>query len=1002
MKGFSIKKLAAVAAGAALVGSALAPVAFAGPVTKGDLYAADGSPNVSVVVGSAAQLSDAVWAGNIAAAIAAKAYTTQEVSVSGTAGEGASATVEDLSVDLTVGGTVTVGAGSYIFKQNLDSVSGNSEIHGNNDTNAITDSKLEHLYNATVNQRINNGDQVSQTPSPTVQETIGLKLDARMETSSSTAKDLLALISGSGQYYYQTKFSPALDLGSTSFTDGTDDVLKVIFFGEEYELSSATLTGTKNLKLVKSSDKKRYDEGQYITGLAGRNAYEGKELQVLVNYVAQAGTAVSTYSVSVTLYDGDTEVQTQTVASGQNLADVFQDSSGDYALLSNLFIDSINVASTSGKGYVEVTTGSGTVLLYDTKGYPYDSTSTATSYPWKVEIGASSTDANALSYIKILNDEVTWSTSTGGTYEQGPLYPTYTGQGLSGKTSGNAVLLKGLPEDTQGYGYAQVEFAGFETGKEMTPIEIGNNVTGLPSNAVGGVSFPGASDEMHNLPFAFYHGVSSTGSFAFDTKTTYFDLNKGSDGTLDGAADLNFRVATLDYVNGRQWTISDYNGSDFNLGVQGYGRITGDEPADFTVGRGNTFTIDNINYVVMDNNTTAGTGAIVVKVDAAIRYKTTSSSTPGASDLLFNIAGDTTDVTYGWLLLQKDRVFDTNAPVAAYATNAANGIRFSLIGRDSDRYFYAAKVVGSDRIWLMLDDQNLGVLSDGGFIQNNHVLRFSGTDSNEVNRINYTYYAPDSTDFDTLYNDPNQYFVAEFRLFTAVETGGVGGGPRFNTYIDTETGGNLGPFSNSQLSTYGDDVNFTGSPALNLRSGTQSSYYQKAYTDAGVKAWLLDNDSGVKFSIPESRLQSVVNVHGKEVTTSVTGGEKLTGVEVGKEAKTAAGTTVTVDEVHYTATCGAGDAGTCVATPTSYMMPAVVPTELVMLDVDNPAGKRVIVGGPLVNALAGQVVGLSDRLTAAGDKVMEVTPDGDVVVAGFTAEDTIAAARELIGFLSNM
>src|SRR3989344_9700316 len=106
MKGLSIKKLAAVAAGAALVGTAVAPVAMAlqgGPLVKSDLFNDNGTPKASLILGSGALPSDGVWAGNIAAAIAEQARgPDKQVDVSGKAGEGGESSVDvsDVSVDL--------------------------------------------------------------------------------------------------------------------------------------------------------------------------------------------------------------------------------------------------------------------------------------------------------------------------------------------------------------------------------------------------------------------------------------------------------------------------------------------------------------------------------------------------------------------------------------------------------------------------------------------------------------------------------------------------------------------------------------------------------------------------------------------------------------------------------------------------------------------------------------------------------------------------------------
>ncbi|MFH1695503.1 MAG: S-layer protein, partial [Candidatus Micrarchaeota archaeon] len=105
MRNLNIKKLIAVAAGAVLVGSALAPMASAISLNKSDLFS-DTGVKVDVVVGKKAAVSDAVWAGNIAVAVGKKAYTEKEVAVGpADCSGGATPSVTGLSVDLTVGGT---------------------------------------------------------------------------------------------------------------------------------------------------------------------------------------------------------------------------------------------------------------------------------------------------------------------------------------------------------------------------------------------------------------------------------------------------------------------------------------------------------------------------------------------------------------------------------------------------------------------------------------------------------------------------------------------------------------------------------------------------------------------------------------------------------------------------------------------------------------------------------------------------------------------------------
>src|SRR3989344_5325522 len=143
MKGFNVKKLAAIATGAALLGTAALPLVSATSITKDDIYSSNGSPNVNIVVGSQAQVSDAIWAGNLAAKIAEKAATTQTVSVSGAPGSGAGLDLSDLTVDVTIGGTVSFGAGSKNYNVNLDSRSSAGSVEvltamDSSDSNALT------------------------------------------------------------------------------------------------------------------------------------------------------------------------------------------------------------------------------------------------------------------------------------------------------------------------------------------------------------------------------------------------------------------------------------------------------------------------------------------------------------------------------------------------------------------------------------------------------------------------------------------------------------------------------------------------------------------------------------------------------------------------------------------------------------------------------------------------------------------------------------------------
>ncbi len=982
MKGLSIKKLAAVGIGAALVGTALAPMVSAAlSLQKSDIYGASGSPNVSIVVGSDAQVSDGVWAGNIAAKIAEKATMTKTVSVSGTPGEGggSDASVSDLSVDLTIGGTVSYGAGSKQYKFDLNSKAGQIEINADNDTNALTDAQLPHLYNQSLTQKV-----AGANTTPTIQEKIGVEVDAKFDTSSSI-KDVVAFING-GKFYWEVVLGSAgIDLGDTTYEDsGSTDAVKVILFGEQYSLSNATLTGTKYIKLVKTSAKESYNEGETITGLIGAGLYDGQDVTAKLVQIVQSGAAVTSYTATFELYDSSgTKIDTQTVASTSNLKDTFVDSNDDYALQSNLYIDTIAVGATSAQGYVEITKGTDTVELYDGSGYPYDSTDTTGIYDYSVTLTAN--DTNNLYKIRVQNSRDTWNnTSTGN----GPLYPTIAGQSLTGNEGVTAVFGQALAEGTLGKGYATVEYAGFEGSQEKTTLEFGKNITGLdPSAEAGGFSFRGADDTEHNIPF--YLKLSNNGltggSFLFDTKTIWYKIDDGS----GASTDLNITIAEGDYINGNIWTDVNYAATnDVNIGLVG-----GTAGNDYNIvgGADNFVVIEDVNYIVT-GGTSAGT-TIYVTVPGYAEFRQNNST----GTLLYNMSGETADEAEGKLFFSQNVVQDHNT-----ADNV------DLVG-NGDRSVYYAFMYPNDTnaassFFLMLDGDIIGS-DEGSVIQNSKAIEYWGTAMplddgtyTEDEVLDYTCFIPKDSDFNSadLFTDPNAYFVSGFRIDDEVSTGD------FNVFIDNDDGGLIGPFPNSNLSYFGEDVSFTSTNlSWNLRSGTTSSYLQSGYTGKGTKAWLLDSDAGAKLSIPENKEETLIYVLGTEYETE-SSGESLSVAE-GETGITSAGTTILIEAVNYTASCsgGDGDAGSCSATPTTYEAPASVST-LVHLDVDNVTGKKIIVGGPIVNSVAAGVSGLADRLTAAGDTVAEVDASGDIVIAGYNAGDTQRAAQDLINAIDNL
>jgi S-layer like family, N-terminal region len=131
MKTLNAKRIAAVVAGAALLGVGLA---FAGPITFSSvpIISNSGQPVVQIVIGSTAQPWDGVTAANIAAAIGNLAYTsvpvtasvnqTQAQKVLSVSVSSSSYSLSNQQVWLNESGAIGSSAGTYVFSALIGSV----------------------------------------------------------------------------------------------------------------------------------------------------------------------------------------------------------------------------------------------------------------------------------------------------------------------------------------------------------------------------------------------------------------------------------------------------------------------------------------------------------------------------------------------------------------------------------------------------------------------------------------------------------------------------------------------------------------------------------------------------------------------------------------------------------------------------------------------------------------------------------------------------------------
>ena len=964
MKRLNVKRLAALGAGIALLGTALAPVVSAIELTKSDIVNDAGQPVVDVVVGSNAKVSDAIWAGNIATKIAQLAYTETPVSVDVTLPEGGEgvtpeATVSDISVELVIGGETTYATGTaYTFDDAyIDSVSTTPEVNGQE----LSNSKLSSLLNETYTYTYN-GSSYTQT----VKEYVGITADVKFEEHKDV-RDLVAYLDDEGDFYYKVTFSAGIPY---SFTKADQNTITVPFFGKKYTVLSATST---EVKLIDESNKYTYYNGEKITGLKGKGSYAGQDLEV--EFVTLTyNQAQGTYYAKFNLYDSEGNlIDTRDgISSDTFLENVFY-VNGEYPLETSIYIQSLGKEDVSSKGYVVVTVGTNTIQLKNGDKYPYDPTITSsTKKYWKVTLHTSTGNVGnessrpVIDYIKIYNAAVEnyskWNRKM-------PIYASeysLTGHG----DDSTAVFLNGEPESTLGYGFAKVKFYGFRGTETTTTLKVADEK----------IYYTDSGDAQHEIPL-YISGLSSTSEqeFTFDklgNQKYYFRLF---------TTDTNVDVTETSYLNGVDVVDINCAASGSNIDVN-LATVLGTYKYAGTVG----------GYVVID-----GVKYKAASCPTANSVRLTANGYFQLSDTSFDNWTASSDTLYGWGTgggSSHQRPSDYNF-YFGYNTSPLDGNSMAvveLIG-DNDKNFYYAYVYDGSDIWLLYDYKN----TIAG--KNSYTLSFNGTDTGEDLTADVYAYVPNESELGG--GTSGTYYIAVFNLYEP-SNHGVG-----YLYIDTDDG-SLPPIGNTNLSNYNYEFTYYNTDTgqdLNMTNYNAEDNIQTAYSDYGSKFDI--SQDYFEAVIPENREKMKLAVEGPsaEVTTS---GETLTAAE-GETVTTSAGTKITVNKVDYTVSvtpevCPAGGITKedIVATPTPATAKTLVPvSQLVYTEAEAFGGKpHIIIGGWKANSLAADVTlpdgrALTEALQAPGDYVVEKLDTGDIIVAGYTAADTVTAARELIDAL---
>lgn len=1012
MNGLKIRKLAAVVAGGALLGAAVAPMVSA--ITSSDaksvVYSADMSPVVNIVVGQNAAVSDGVWAGNIARKVVEKAVMNKTYT-GGASGSG-TASVTDLAAVLSLGGTVTVTGGKTFNSAKLDSESSTDEYVqeiGQDPLAFLTDKTMSYKYNGS------NTDI-------TVKEKVGVKLNAKFD-SDKDVKDLRADIDAS-DINYTLDLGAGIPIGSTDastadFSDTSDDNIRIPFFGKTYLVQTVDITTSTRdvveLRLIEDKAKQTFVAGESFT-TQGVGDYVGQTLTVTVVSVVATGPAATSYQAKFNLTDdAGNLIDTQTVSSGNFVE--FEDSAGDDVVSGDIYMDTASVNTGTNEGTVDLLVGTSSLRLRDGENYPYLEAADSENIegPYTVQI-TNTTDTNRLTKVAIVNQlkesidnpdtsaEETvsgWSASVFD--DENPLIPHY---GHLNSDLDDAPYSFTFLEGTGalGEGFFAVTFNGLQTDEEITYLKIGS----------GAITLRDAQDSEHVVPFWMSNGETDTStfsngkSFTFDNgnKTLYYDINKTAtdfnvvDGTLlngvavqiasgklnvdGGTHDLNAGGTGAVTINGVTYAIDGNSSASAHLTADGYFHISK------AALNSSTATSDYLNGLAAASAVTTSGKTPTEALANAFFYDDANVNGVSTAAVLFPLTGDNYNVAYAY------QVIETDGSLAGSTINGQEGLYFYLLGD--------ANSVNADGTSIGVVAPNsatatLPTIPYGSTMQNSKRLALSGTDTGEDNTPNRPYYYPQQNDVGqdasstTIYN-------ASFNIDE--NNGSVW---QTQVYIDTQTD-ELPEMGDTDLTLPSSDVNYEfatgyglGGPFSLSNEGLDNSL-EWAYSDWGTKMTIANGDA--EFWMPQNRPDIEFVVTGASSTTTVDGGEELTVAE-GDTGTFNTGTQVTVTDITYTATVVGGDStGSTVVVagaPFTYLSPAPLNGKAQVFTTGSSVpGPKIIVGGPIVNTLAQEV---ADMLNATGDMVSGVY-SGNIIVAGYTAEDTGAAAQDLIAALDSM
>ena len=340
---------------------------------------------------------------------------------------------------------------------------------------------------------------------------------------------------------------------------------------------------------------------------------------------------------------------------------------------------------------------------------------------------------------------------------------------------------------------------------------------------------------------------------------------------------------------------------------------------------------------------------------------TAISSSWTAADLNFNGIG--TMPTIGLDLGAKN-----------YGSTASRDINYVLVADES-----------TEKAFLLLKGAQTFPVYNKAHDVAKTVLEF--IDTNNAGTSTVAYYYPNIQEFiadgnvgndNAAYDSDNKY-AAKFTYTDGSTVADV-----VSMYLKADEAGDVWNYeamkNETGLTIYGPNRDATNGSFWDSAIRDGSDYLLSAFATDGTD--IVSDNAVFTLTVPEEARLVEAYLGATGTSTTTTGGTKYTNVAVGETQGN-----VTID----------------VITGATSGKQIVKVGNIVKLDTDSAYGKSIIVGGFLVNKAAKNLPvdgkTLEERLTAAGDYVSAVLADGKIVVAGYTADDTATAAKELIAVL---